>query len=331
MLNIRSFNEEHIEDAARLFADGYRTERECRPLLPPRFENINSISPLLSSLVRRSPGVVAISKNEIVGFLIGQLIPSWRGRRSTYVPEWAHSEAGKRRRRIFQEMYAHLSSEWIANGCFTHLITVLAHDQEIIDSLFWLGFGMAAVDALRDLHSVREAKPSIDIEVRRADLEDLDLVTSLSVEYQRYMAGPPIYMALPAIERREYHEKWLSNPSNALWLASYEEKVVSYLGVGSFSEDAAYIISDEKTASIAGAYTKEQLRGRGIGTTLLNQSLNWARSKGYERCAVDFEPENVLGSSFWLKHFKPICFSLIRQIDHRIAWAHKDRKDEHFW
>ena len=108
-----------------------------------------------------------------------------------------------------------------------------------------------------------------------------------------------------------------SNPLNALWLASYEGEVVSYLGIGPFSEDAAHIISDEKTASITRAFTKEHLRGKGIGTTLLNQSLNWARSQGYERCAVDFEPENVLGSSFWLKHFKPICFSLIRQIDQR--------------
>jgi len=228
-------------------------------------------------------------------------------------------------------MYAHLSSKWTANGCFTHLVTVLAHDREIIDSLFWLGFGMAAVDALRGLHRVQEDRSSTDVEIRRADLADLELVTTLSAEYERYMAGSPVYLALTQKEGEDYHGKWLSNPSNALWLASYKGEAVSYLGIWPFSEDAAYIISDEKTASIRGAYTKEHLRGKGRGTTLLNQSLNWARSEGYERCAVDFEPENVLGSSFWLRHFKPICFSLVRQVDHRIAWVHKDRKDEHFW
>ncbi len=328
---IESFNEEHLEDAARLFTDRYRIERECTSFLPSRFENISSISPLLMDLIRKSPGVVALRNNKLIGFLIGQLIPSWRGRRSIYVPEWAHSVVGEKRRKIFQQMYAHLSSKWIANVCFTHLVTVLAHDQEIIDSLFWFGFGMAAVDALRDLHNVQEGRSSTDVEIRRASLDDLELVTTLSAEYQRYMAGSPIYLALAKIEGKEYHEKWLSNPSNALWLASYEGEVVSYMGIGPFSEDAACIVSDEKTASITRAYTKEYLRGKGIGTTLLNQSLNWARSKSYERCAVDFEPENVFGSSFWLKHFKPICFSLVRQIDHRIAWAHKDRKDEYFW
>lgn len=328
---IKPFTEEHVEDAAKLFTHRYRIERERTSFLPPRFENVDAISPLLNDLIRKSPGVVALGNDKLIGFLIGQLIPSWRGRRSIYVSEWAHSVVGEERRKIFQQMYAHLSSKWIANGCFTHLFTILAHDQEIIDSLFWLGFGMVAVDAMRDFRNVEEDRSSVDVEIRRAGLDDLELVTSLSEENQRYMAGSPIYLALAKKEGKEYHEKWLSNPLNALWLASYKGEVVSCMGIGPSSEDAAYIISDEKTASIGRAYTKEHLRGKGIGTALLNQSLNWARSKGYERCAVDFEPENVLASSFWLKHFRPICFSVIRQIDQRIAWAHKDRKDEHFW
>jgi len=101
--------------------------------------------------------------------------------------------------------------------------------------------------------------------------------------------------------------------------------------IGPSQEDASYVILDEKTASITMAFTKEHLRGRGIGATLLKHSLDWAKSEGYERCAVDFEPENVLGRSFWLRHFEPVSFALIRQVDGRIAWAHKDRKDEHFW
>ncbi len=323
---IESFNEEHLEDASRLFTSQYRAERECTSVLPSRFETASSISPLLKNLVRRSPGVVALSRNKVLGFLIGQVIPSWRGKRSVYVAEWAHAAVGRKRRRIFQHMYAQLSAEWVADGCLTHLVTVLAHDQELADSLFWLGFGMVAVDALRDLHNVNEGKPSPDVQIRRASLDDTELAISLSAEYQRYMAESPIYLASANSAENGYHERWLSNPLYALWLASHEGEVVAYMKIGPFSEDAAYIISDKKTASITGAYTKEHHRGKGIGTTLLNHSLSWARSKGYERCAVDFEPENVLGSSFWLRHFKPICFSLIRHVDQRIALAHKNRR-----
>jgi hypothetical protein len=58
----------------------------------------------------------------------------------------------------------------------------------------------------------------------------------------------------------------------------------------------------------------------------LNRSLEWARSEGYERCAVDFEPMNVLAARFWLRYFSPVCYSLVRHVDERIAWAHERRE-----
>jgi hypothetical protein len=51
---------------------------------------------------------------------------------------------------------------------------------------------------------------------------------------------------------------------------------------------------------------------------LLDQALMSARALGYERCAVPFEPMNILGTRFWLKFFKPVCFSIVRYIDERV-------------
>jgi hypothetical protein len=34
---------------------------------------------------------------------------------------------------------------------------------------------------------------------------------------------------------------------------------------------------------------------------------------------VDFEPQNIPAAHFWLKHFQPVCYSLIRHVDERIA------------
>lgn len=84
--------------------------------------------------------------------------------------------------------------------------------------------------------------------------------------------------------------------------------------------------SDETTVTIIGAFTKEDIRQRGIGTVLLNHSLEWARSAGYERCTVEFESANIVGSSFFHgKGFKPVCYSLARHIDERITWAQEKR------
>ncbi len=324
---IKPFEEKYVEDAARLFADTYRAAREHTPLLPSRYEDANVVLPLLTESIHTTPGVVAIENGKPSGYLIGRLLCAWRGRRSVFVPFWAQTVTGEKQKKIYQQMYMQLSNEWIMNGCFTHLISVLVNNEEIIDTLFWLGFGMAVVDTMRDFSDVHG--PTADVEIRRANLDDLDVVVSLDHELARFLAGPPIFVAMTEKRSKEYHEKWLSKPTHALWLASDKGEVVSYMKICPLNED--YLITDEKTAWIQGAYTKEHLRGKGIGTALLKRSLHWAQSQGYERCAVDFESENVLASAFWTRHFQPVCFSLIRQINKQIAWAHKDRKDENIW
>lgn len=327
LCSIEPFEEKHIEDAARLFAKRYRLEREHMHLLPSRYEDCSAVVPLLRDQINRTPGVVAIEDGRISGYLIGQLFLSWRGRRGVFVPFWAHSGEGESREKIYQQMYAHISSEWIANGCFTHLITALAHDKEVIDTLFWFGFGMAVVDTMRDSGNIQ--CPVIDVEIRLATLDDLDVIVSLDHELARYLAGPPIFLAMTEKRSKEYHEKWLSDPLHSMWLALDHGQAVAYMKICPINED--YLITDEKTVWIQGAYTKENMRGKGIGTALLKQSLTWVQSQDYERCAVDFEGENILAGAFWLRYFKPICFSLVRNIDKQIAWAHKGREDRHFW
>ena len=112
-------------------------------------------------------------------------------------------------------------------------------------------------------------------------------------------------------------------PGGALWPQTDD--------AGPANPSAAYIIRDEKTSSITGAFTEERFRDSGIGAALPSHALDWARSIAHERCAVDFESQNILGTRFWLRHFQPICYSLIRHVDERIAWAHEGPKDEDLW
>ena len=108
-------------------------------------------------------------------------------------------------------------------------------------------------------------------------------------------------------------------------------KGLAFMGSGPADPDACDIIHDAKTASIVRVFTVEKARGRGIATALLNRLLEWARSEGYERCAVDFEPINTLAARFWMKHFHAVAFSLFRHMDERIAWAHERHGDQGFW
>jgi GNAT superfamily N-acetyltransferase len=221
----------------------------------------------------------------------------------------------------------HLSSQWIANGCFTHLITTLAHNREARDALSWMGFGMVVVDTMRDM--TRLHTPINDIRIKQADVNDIETIVKLDNKLAKYLAGPSMFLPLIEKRGRSYHEEWLSKPSHILWFASRAGKTAAFLKMCPL--DVNYLVTDEKTIWIQGAYTKEHARGQGIGTALLDHALTWAQGKGYQRCAVDFESDNALACEFWLKHFEPVCFSLARWVDPRISWAHAGREDRHFW
>ena len=92
------------------------------------------------------------------------------------------------------------------------------------------------------------------------------------------------------------------------------------------SEGLVLPTTSDQTVAITGAFTREDVRGRGIGMALLRRGFEWARSEGYTHCSVDFESANLPGSRFWLgSGFVPVCRSLMRRVDRRLAWANARR------
>jgi GNAT superfamily N-acetyltransferase len=316
-LEIVPLRDKHLEDAAALVTARYRALRGHAPPLPSRYEDVSSILTPLRDLAGQAPGVVAMRDGRLAGFLLGMVLAEFRGKRAVYSPEWANAVEGEDGREIYREMYARLSAGWVADGCFTHVITLLAHDREAIDAWHWLGFGLTAVDAMRDLTPAQGAIAKF--EIRRAGLEDIEEAITLDQALHGHLAAAPVF--LMDEHGSEFYEQWLANSANVLWLAYRRGEVVAEMGLEPSNTEACYIIRDEKTISITSAFTKESERNKGIGTALLNHSLDWARSAGYERCAVDFEPQNIPAARFWLRHFQPVCYSLIRHVDERAASA----------
>jgi GNAT superfamily N-acetyltransferase len=109
-------------------------------------------------------------------------------------------------------------------------------------------------------------------------------------------------------------------------MASKDGEVVAYLQFEP-SEQLVLPTSARSIVAITGAFTREELRGTGIGTALLQTGLQWARSAGYTHCSVDFESANLPGCAFWLRHFEPVTHSLMRRVDARLAWANAERGD----
>jgi GNAT superfamily N-acetyltransferase len=268
--------------------------------------------------------VAALRGGELAGFLAAWVLPEFKGRRTVYSPEWGNAARHGESRRVYEAMYAHLSARWVADGCGTHLIGALAHDRAAIEGWHWLGFGMIAADAVRGLDAV--PGPVADVVLRRGRVEDAHTARALDEALRRHLASAPTFL----FDEEEGEDGdavaagWLRDPANALWLAYRDTEVVAGMKIGPANPNACTLIRDEGTASIVGAFTVPEARGGGIAAALLNRSLAWARDEGYVRCAVDFEPMNVLAAHFWTRYFQPICYALIRHVDERVVGGTED-------
>jgi GNAT superfamily N-acetyltransferase len=320
-LEIRSLGEEHLGRAAEIAALRYSQLRERTAFLPERYGDPSFVSGLLRGILGSGLGAVAIEDGEITGFLGALLLPSILGRPSAYSPEWANAIRGSADgQQVTEALYAFLAPSWRARGCHSHWISLLADEGSGLGWWNWLGFGMVSVDAVREL-GPRPDRLAV-AGVRSARPEDLAAVLRLDQGLYRHILGSPIFIHDDARPTAEDYRAWLSGDEVSVWIAERDEQAAAYLTIGPASEEACTIIHDEGTASILAAYTDKDQRGEGMATALLDRALSWARSRGYVRCAVDFEPMNPLARRFWTRTFTPVVFTVVRHVDVLEAGRH---------
>jgi GNAT superfamily N-acetyltransferase len=192
-----------------------------------------------------------------------------------------------------------------------------------------MSFGMMAVDAVRDTAPIEAGGASIDI--RKATSDEIPEIVGLNQEFGRYMASAPIFLPLTQKYDARYYQEWLADSDHHLWLAYRDDEAVGYIKLQKWAPEVCLVTQDDRAVSIVGAFAKERFRGHGVGTALLSQILSWARSMGFERCAVDFEPQNPLATAFWLRYFRPVCYSVVCHVSQQISWAHSDRNMQDMW
>lgn len=315
-LQIRPLREQHLHDAAALVAARYAGLRRAVPWLPPRYEEPAELLPRLRDLARRAPGAVALRDGALVGFLAGYLIENFRGRPGTFSPEWANAAVTADSRSIYEALYAHMAGEWVADGRAVHGISLFADDAPASEALRWLGFGLAAADAVRDLAPPPLQPPALRI--TRAGPADLDQLAALDDGLHRHLMAPPVLLHLAEPGDHSELAADLADPAFAFMTAWEGDEALAFIKFGPATDSACAIIVDPGTSSITGAFTRPDMRGGGVAAALLARGLAWAREAGYTRCSVDFEPMNTPAVRFWLGHFSLVCLSHLRFLDERV-------------
>lgn len=318
-MEITPFRKEWIPQAAALFVRHFSRLRERVPVLPDTMAGADHVAGKLDSLFDQCPGVAALAGGRLAGYMGWYLIDQFRGadRKAAYCPEWGHaategSATPIYRAAIYRALYRAASAQWLAEGCQTHALTLLAHDPEVERAWFWNGFGLTVVDAVRSLDPLGAPSPA-GLTIRKASPADADALASIEAEHWGHYAQPPVLMMSNEADDAAGFVRLLANPDNAVWIAvDGAGALASYMRFEGRSFGAADAVNADTTAAATGAYTRPAYRGRGIAAALLDAALRDYADRGFARCSVDFESFNPEAAVFWMKYFEPVCLSVLR-------------------
>ena len=312
-MELRSFTPQYLSAAAELFVHKFSRLRQSIPVLPATLEDVVLILHKIHGLLDEQSGVVALEDGRLIGYMSYMILDNFRGagRRAAYCPEWGHAVAAPYQVVAYRRMYRHVAAQWAAQGCQVHAITLLAEDQETVHTWFWNGFGMAVVDAVRPMLPLKGARKT-QLCIRQAGMVDAHILAALDREHVRYYTQSPVFMALRESQTADELCLFLEKPGNSVWLALDGDVPVGFLRLDGYEFDAADAIAAPETAHISGAFLQPAYRGRGGNTAMLDAALHYHTGLGKSCCAVDFEAFNPDATAFWLRHFQPVCLSLMR-------------------
>ena len=327
-IEIRSFTDEMLPQAGELLAQRHKRNHAQLPLLPARFDDpqiaVQAVGFTWESKAKN--GFAAFREGAMIAYLIGEYSTQYWDRCGyVYLPGYALAEGESAT--IIQDLYARLGDDWVKNGVFNHGIYVSAADEDVVESLFGIGFGRERIDAILDLRSLEIPKLKIpgDFEIRRSSAEDSARMAELSDIIWRHQSRMPRWHPFLLEELPDLAEGWSEiahEPDWRIWLAVNGEETLGCAGFSVKPESDDAMLVPPKSAYLSIAATKEAARGRGIVGALTWHGLESLRAEGFEFCLTDWQTANLLASRTWPRFgFETVSCRLTRMINPMIAWA----------
>jgi ribosomal protein S18 acetylase RimI-like enzyme len=321
-VEIIPFRAEHIEAAAKLLT--HRTQQEQ---MSKKFY-FQIAEKAITNLWGKPPvfGIAATIDGELIGYLISYAIIDAMMGRTAWIPIDGYAIAQGQSNELYRDMYAALSSKWVNNGIFDHVVMVAAENKVLLDTWFSLSFGQEQAYgkcALEDYQSPE--LPESGVTIRLATPNDKDSLYNLGDTIVRYQMRAPVFAtALPEeiIEYREGYAGLVDENDVIVWLAEQDGLVLGMQAYFPVELDTTDLLNPSNSIELKVGATLESIRGQGVGKQLTYQGLLHAKQSGYDYCVTDWRTTNLLSSRFWPHMgFRPIAYRLSRHIDERIVWA----------
>jgi GNAT superfamily N-acetyltransferase len=252
-------------------------------------------------------GAEAVRDGARVGRLVARLAESEvRGRHAWSALE-DHEVGDGESPDLYRELYAAAAPAWVGGGYLDHYVVVPA-ERDVLDAWYSLSFAQQQVHGELELGPLAPAEPE-GFTVRRAGPEDIDAAMALAFTIFDHQAEGPTWAGAPAPtddEARGSYAEYLADPGVTYFLAEREGEPLGHLALEHESDSTVYL---------AIAATVPEARGLGVGKTLTEIGLAWAREAGYSICVTDWRAANLLSARFWPNRgFRPTAYRLYRSI-----------------
>lgn len=308
-------SEKHIDSALELIIDAYNEEKKAIEFLPEGKYYRDGLHDSITRLFNKGNGIAALCDGKLAGFIAGFEVREFWGRcKGVYSPLYGHGAVKEHRVKLYQELYKRSADLWVKEEITSHALTLYAHDKEVIDTWFWLGFGGRCVDSIRQSASFDVVKS--DIIVKKIGQSELSDLAEVQRNLNMYFNNSPMFMPREDEDPLEDLRQWLQEDNRHLWAAYKDGKVVGQMKIQ--AEGESFISEHPHIMNITGAYVLENERKSGVAGLLLKTVQDWLLDNNYPLCGVDFESFNTEGSRFWNKYFIPYTLTLTRRIDERI-------------
>ncbi|MDD3831741.1 MAG: GNAT family N-acetyltransferase [Clostridia bacterium] len=309
-IKIEKMIPEHIPQALTIWEN--QLERFCSDNDAYRYWcNDEEVIDYIQAHVMNDRAVIALVDDAIVGYMAYDAF-IFHGAPSVFVPYVGNATILDNRKDIYQAMYSDLAKIWVQKGFKNHYATVACSDDEVISTLYNLGFGSYLIDAYASLKKSNCVLPN-DILIRKATPVDLIALSALVKESESYYAESPTFLI-----REDFSVQALSNlvDKGCVLIAEHLGNLVGFINISINDENNVICMSKEKFAMLdeIGAYIVQDYRGRGIGKRFVEEVATFCSVNNLPCAHVDYETANPYANYFWKKYFKPALLSVKRTI-----------------
>ena len=312
-IEIQPLEDEHLAAAAALLGGRHARHREAEALLP-------EVSDFRAQLERdlgheTASGVVALSRDEVVAYLIGRVEddPLLGDRRG--IVDFAGCAAAEGQGEAIRDLYSALAARWVAAGATRHLAVIPASDEALMDPWLRLAFGVQFVWAARETAAMRPVEA--DVRIRAGTANDLDLVAKLDRALHEHQAGPPSFsgVAIPSEEefRADWSDLWDDPEVYTHFVAERAGMPVGHLVL--YRRPTGDLRVPDDNIDLSHAATLPTARRSGVSLALIGHALTWAHEHGFSSMTTDWRSVNLLSSRHWPRRgFRPTFYRLYRAL-----------------